>query len=827
MFIHHFPKVTYFCAVLKLQFISRIAVYLLPLLLFVQLRAQTNSRSMDAYRTANAPNINGIDDDSCWRLVPEATDFIQQQPNPGNPSRLPTSVKLLYDDQAIYVLAKMKDTAPDSVLSQLGGRDDENTNADLFGIYLDTYRDRRNAFYFAVTAAGVQIDARVTIDKLDYSLNSVWYSKVTLNPEGWTVELKIPYYSLRFPNSAEQIWGLNFVRGIRRHREFSFWNNVDQNVQGLVNQFGDLKGLRNILSPLRLALLPYVSGYADNFQGKQSYSLNGGMDVKYGINESFTLDMTLIPDFGQTISDNLVLNLSPFEIKFDERRYFFTEGTELFNKNDLFYSRRIGAQPSGFGSVPGQLRTNEIILENPGLARLYNAMKISGRTPGNLGLGFLNAVSQPTSALLRDTITGETREIRTEELANYNVLIVEQIIGKNSYLGFLNTNVMRNGKARDANVSSVQFRLVEKKNVWGVEGFSDLSLVWPRAASSPVTGHRYYIRAGRISGKFQADLRYRVVSNTFDPTDMGFQERNNVISYGSTVKYNIFKPFRRFIRITSELNADYGQLYLPRNFTFFTLSGRIVATYRNFMTAGINWLAQPVLNNDYFEPRVPGRYMIYPRNFEGGGFISSDYRKVVALDLSGSYRIFLERNRTILRFTVAPRIRANDHLFFIIRNENEYKTDNVGFVSMFNDSIIMGVRNLRTITNTFNINYTFNSTMILTTRIRHYWSEARYTSFFALNESGKSSTTGFNRNSDITFNAFTVDMIFTWQFVPGSELSLVWKNSIVGGTQQLFSNYFEDVDYIFNQPQINSLSFKLIWFLEAQQVKAFAKKKHG
>jgi hypothetical protein len=117
--------------------------------------------------------------------------------------------------------------------------------------------------------------------------------------------------------------------------------------------------------------------------------------------------------------------------------------------------------------------------------------------------------------------------------------------------------------------------------------------------------------------------------------------------------------------------------------------------------------------------------------------------------------------------------------------------------------------------------------MILTTRIRHYWSEARYTSFFALNENGKSSTTGFNRNSDITFNAFTIDMIFTWQFVPGSELSLVWKNSIVGGTQQLFSNYFEDVDYVFNQPQINSLSFKLIWFLEAQQIKAFAKKQRN
>jgi hypothetical protein len=547
--------------------------------------------------------------------------------------------------------------------------------------------------------------------------------------------------------------------------------------------------------------------------------------VKLGINESFTLDMTLIPDFGQTISDNLVLNLSPFEIKFDERRYFFTEGTELFNKNDLFYSRRIGAQPSGFNSVRGQLGGNEVIENNPGVAKLYNAMKISGRTPGNLGIGFLNAVSAPVDAQVRDTVSGELREIRTEELTNYNVFVAEQVIGKNSYIGLLNTNVMRNGKARDANVSSLQYRLVEKKNVWGAEGFADLSLVWPRNNATPVAGHRYYIRAGKFSGKFQAEIRHRLVSDKFDPTDIGFQERNNVITHGATLKYNVFKPFRRFVRITSELTADYGLLYVPRHFTFLTLTGRVIATYRNFMTAGISWLSQPVRNNDYFEPRVPGRYMIYPRNYEAGGFISSDYRKVFALDMSAYYRIFLERNRSIFRYTIAPRVRANDHLFFIFRNENEYKTDNVGFVSLYNDTIIMGVRNLRTITNTININYTFNSTMILTTRIRHYWSEARYTSFFALNEEGKISETAFNRNSDITFNAFNIDMIFTWQFVPGSELSLVWKNAILGSTQQLFSNYFEDADYVFNQPQVNSLSFKLIWFLEAQQIKAFAKKR--
>lgn len=136
-------------------------------------------------------------------------------------------------------------------------------------------------------------------------------------------------------------------------------------------------------------MLPYISGYAENYNKQNANSLNGGLDLKYGINESFTLDMTLIPDFGQTLSDNVVLNLSPVEVKFDERRYFFTEGTALFAKNDLFYSRRIGAAPLGYASAASQLAPNEELLSNPSVTRLYNAIKLSGRNANKVGFGFL------------------------------------------------------------------------------------------------------------------------------------------------------------------------------------------------------------------------------------------------------------------------------------------------------------------------------------------------------------------------------------------------------------------------------------------------------
>lgn len=792
-------------------------ISLLILLLFAwNMRAGTESRAMHAKRSAAAPVIDGELNDSVWAFAQSGLSFIQSQPEPGSPSRQQTDVRVLYDNEAIYIGARMYDSSPDSILRQLGQRDDfQNNNTDAFGIILDTYHDRRNAFYFVVTAAGVQTDARYTLDKTDISLNAVWFSKVKIDSAGWVAELRIPYQALRFPGSEVQTWGVNFMRVIRRYRETSYWNAVDPAVQGVVNQCGDLSGLDRIVSPVRLALLPYVSGYAENYDGRNAYSFNGGMDVKYGINESFTLDMTLIPDFGQTLSDNLVLNLSPFEVKFDERRYFFTEGTELFNKNDLFYSRRIGARPSGYNTVQGQLVDGEIIEKNPSVVRLYNAMKISGRTPSKLGLGFLNAVSAPAYATVYDTVNETHRDIMTEPLANYNVIIVDQVLRNNSYVGFLNTNVLRNGSARDANVSSVQFRAADKKNRYAVDGYADLSLLRLPGSESARTGYRYNFTAGKVSGRYLVLARYRAVSPDFDPNDLGYQDRNNYFDYGITQNYNIYKPFWRLQSMFNTVDASLGVLYNPRHRTFITFTGKHIFTFRNFLTVGLNWLSNPFINYDYFEARVPGRYLIYPKNYELGGFLSSDYRKKFALDLSSSYRIFLERNRTIFKYAVSPRVRVNDKLFFVYRWENERKHDNVGYVSYRNDSLFFGIRNLNTVTNTLTLNYVFTNRMGLSMRVRHYWSQADYTGYFLLNENGKVEDAYYNGNSDVSFNAFNIDMVFTWQFLPGSELSIVWKNAILSGSNQLQPGYFEDVRTVFDFPQSNSLSAKLIWYIDA------------
>jgi len=219
---------------------------------------------------------------------------------------------------------------------------------------------------------------------------------------------------------------------------------------------------------MRLQLSPYLSTY-QNHDGlvlpgtsKNTTTVNGGMDIKYGLNQAFTLDMTLIPDFGQVQSDKITLNLTPFEQKFSENRAFFTEGTELFNKGGLFYSRRIGGEP--IHRYDFNVNSNEKVNRNPSQSKLYNATKISGRTQNGLGIGMLNAVTRPQFAEIENLNNKEIRKVETNPLTNYNVLVFDQTLKHNSSISFINTSTLRSGKDRDANVSALLFDFNDKKN---------------------------------------------------------------------------------------------------------------------------------------------------------------------------------------------------------------------------------------------------------------------------------------------------------------------------------------------------------------------------
>ena len=322
---------------------------------------QAEKKQVVAVPANISPKIDGILDEPMWKTAPKAINFIQRQPYNGNGATFATEVRFAYDNTGLYVGATMYDPHPDSIPSQLGLRDASGLNADNFIFIVSPFNDGLNAFCFMVYISDVQTDFKLAGEgNDDYTWDAVWLSKARRNEQGWVVEMKIPYSAIRFPLKPVQEWGINCQREIRRYRELDTWNLVDSKVSGYVNQCGLLEGVKEISPPLRLSVSPYVSGYLQNSPGEKTYDLtyNYGADLKYGINQSFTLDMTLIPDFGQVRSDDKIYNFSPFEIRYDERRQFFTEGTELFNKGGVFYSRRIGSVPKGNWLVAGQLENN-------------------------------------------------------------------------------------------------------------------------------------------------------------------------------------------------------------------------------------------------------------------------------------------------------------------------------------------------------------------------------------------------------------------------------------------------------------------------------------
>ena len=297
-------------------------VVILPLIAFAGLQAQP--KRTQAIQVAQAPRIDGSLDDAAWQQAPVAFDFVTNTPVFGQPASVRTAVRVVYDDNAIYIGAYLYDDAAE-IRQQYTTRDNlQRANVDYFSVFLDTYKDRQNAFQFLVTARNVQTDARVSANYTgedgtygDVTWDAVWDSKVGFRPDGWIVEMRIPLFSIRFSRKSVADWGIQFMRFSRRFNETSFWNPVNPAVSGFANQFGDIAGLNNLVPPLRLSFSPYISGgyrQTPHTNSVQQYEIlkRGGMDVKYGLNESFTLDATLIPDFGQVISDNVVNNLSPF-----------------------------------------------------------------------------------------------------------------------------------------------------------------------------------------------------------------------------------------------------------------------------------------------------------------------------------------------------------------------------------------------------------------------------------------------------------------------------------------------------------------------------------
>lgn len=807
-------------------------IYILLLSCCTVLSAQEQKKVLHAAYAKENIKIDGVLDESIWSKAEIATDFTEKSPTPNTPSAYKTEVKVVYSDESIYIGAVLHDISSDSVLRQFSVRDVSNVNADRFEVLIDGMYTQQNNFLFGITAAGVQYDA----SNGAYVWDAVWKSNVTVTDKGWVVEIEIPYSQLRFPRQKEQVWGLNFSRIVRRTREQSFWSKIDPKMGNEIQQYGLLKGINNVKVPPRLSLTPYVAGYLNNVQngnGTSNWSRNfsAGADLKYGISESFTLDMTLIPDFGDVQSDNLLFNLSPFEVFYAERRPFFTEGVELFNRGGIFYSRRVGNRPTRYSRAGDSLQLNEEITNNPSRTQLINALKVSGRTKKGLGIGVFNAVTAPAFATITDTATNESRTFTTEPYTNYNMWVLDQRLGENSYVSLVNSSVVRFGDFTDALVFGTEFKIADKKNLYGVTGKGSFSyrMLDKIYASTPTqTGGLYDIAFKKFSGRSRFSIGQKLVSEAYNINDLGFVTTTNYTNNYAEYIYYMFRPYGYFLSMRTSIRGTLETRVLPFEYTRTSLEGRWSSTLRNFLSLGGDAKIEPTGFRNYFESRNPNRVWAKPTWTRAAAWFSSDYRKVFALDGNISYRKFWGQGAwegsDVFEFNLQPLVRASNKLNFNISNTIAYRRNNIGYVATettqdATDKIIFGRRYRRDLTTLLETNYLFNNKMALSFRVRHYWALVDYNGFYELGLDGSLTEDAYTGDHNVNYNAFNIDLIYRWQFAPGSELSIVWKNAVSENTGLPEYNYFQNVQDMFNNGQRNQFSIKALYYLDYFKVR--------
>ena len=393
-----------------------IAAWASPVAAQSTVEGAANRKQATATRVPNGSiRVDGRLDDEVWAKATPITDFIQKEPTEGAAPTDPMEVRLAYDDDVLYVGARMH--SGDGRIQAPLGRRDNTDQAEHILVSFDTFLDRRTAVVFGVTAGGVRIDryhASDQEDVFDSGFDPVWRAETTVAGEQWTAELWIPFSQLRFNPRTDQTWGLNLLRVRPTLDEADYWILIPRTVRAWSSRFGDLSGIAGIIPPRRIEALPYVAGGStvngardrgNPFDDGKNLKGRLGADVKMGLGPNLTLETAINPDFGQVEADPAEVNLTGFETRFPEKRPFFLEGAQLFNIGhpNFYYSRRIGARPIGpaLGDYVEYPESNSIIA----------AAKLTGRLQSKTSLGFIAAVTDDEDARVAAANSLERRDV--------------------------------------------------------------------------------------------------------------------------------------------------------------------------------------------------------------------------------------------------------------------------------------------------------------------------------------------------------------------------------------------------------------------------------
>ncbi|MFL6246478.1 MAG: DUF5916 domain-containing protein, partial [Thermoanaerobaculia bacterium] len=568
--------------------------------------------TLRAVRVSAGPAIDGDLSDAAWQSAPEFTDFTQHDPVDGAAPTMRTSIRIVYDDDAIYFGAKVDDPQPPTLMLV---RRDSFVPSDFLSFNIDPQLDRLSGAAFTITPANVQIDSILYNDiGEDGSWDGVWDSATKIVPDGWIAELRIPFSQLRFPDKPVHVWGLNVTRRTVRNNEWVRIVNTRKGETGFVSHFADIVGLEGIRRGRPLELVPYAVARSDIRTRRDprdplveglDHRADGGLDLKYALTSSLTLTGTINPDFGQVEVDPAVVNLSDFETFYPEKRPFFTEGTNIFRFGDtpapthfgffsapsLFYTRRIGRAPQGSPDAE--------FVAAPAETTILGAAKITGKLPGGWSIGVLDALTDTERARFAggppERPTGREH---VEPLTNYFVSRLTKEIGSGSRLGLLFTSVNRSladelSSLRESAVTGgVDGYTSFRDKSWILEGWLVGSNVSGSAQAIELTqksSSRYYQRpdAGHIelgptresltgwggramiskaTGIWRPNISIQAFSPGYETNDTGFMQRTDIISGHALMEYRNQNPTKRF----RERTVYFG-VWQNRNFDGDTL----------------------------------------------------------------------------------------------------------------------------------------------------------------------------------------------------------------------------------------------------------------
>jgi len=632
-----------------------------------------SQRSIRATRiVGRAPRIDGALDETVWESAEPVGGFVQISPQPGAAASESTEVRILFDERAIYVGARMLDSRPDSVVARLGRRDSD-FYSDWITVQFDSNLDGRTGYSFSVNPRGVKADEMLYDDtRSDGEWNAVWEAAARLDPTGWTAEFRIPFSQLRFTlgeDGRAGAWGLNVLRHIARRDELSSWAPMPRRSGRFVSLFGVMEGLAALQPPQGFELVPYTVARVTRAPGRvedpffrpNDLFASLGADLRYRVNSNFTLSTTVNPDFGQVEADPAEINLSAYETQLTENRPFFLDGRELLlygdGGTDLFYSRRIGRAPQGSAEV------KDGYVDTPAATTILGATKLVGRSEGGWRVAALHVLTAEERARTIDS-EGQPGLIPVEPLTSYGLFrFGRDSAGGNRQFGGVVTTTNRRlheGGGLEflrsaAYVAGADGRVrVGDYAVSGallgshIEGSTDAIGRAQRASSryyqrpdathveydstrTELRGYAGSLTLARVGGGFTWSGTTRAVSPGFEVNDLGFQRTADAITQSANAGYSQYAPGTTFLNWSASLNGlaswNFGRelqrasLGATTTFQFLDYSGGDVTLSRSFATLspdalrGGPALATPAKTSSWFsyygDSRKPVRVYLY------------------------------------------------------------------------------------------------------------------------------------------------------------------------------------------------------------------------